>query len=246
MLCKTAYRAVLYPRVMKRGTQQDVALGPSTGWVAVAFVQGTLDAQLNPLWLSHLEQCQEKHWPQSITNTTAPGTSAPNPELETPQICIAVHGLCSHRPEDGFWGCVLSHCHFLLLCPLYPTNRPFGSERIGVSSFLLCPYSLGTLGPMTTESWFLLRLHRIHTAEPPKASSNPAWCVPPLQQDARASALLHQTLHFSARKSSLESRHNLIWLQNQVLEPMPLSSEESKVPYLFLLPKLLPGTKWTP
>ena len=34
---------------MKRGTQQDVALGPSTGWVAVAFVQGTLDAQLNPL-----------------------------------------------------------------------------------------------------------------------------------------------------------------------------------------------------
>ena len=49
MPCKTAYRAVLYPRVKKLCTKQDAALGPSTGWVAVASVQGNLDAQLNPL-----------------------------------------------------------------------------------------------------------------------------------------------------------------------------------------------------
>lgn len=71
-------------------------------WVVVASVQGNLEAQLNPLCLSHFERCQEKHWPQSITNTIAPITSDPHPESETPQIL----------------GCVLRHCHFLLLCPL--------------------------------------------------------------------------------------------------------------------------------
>ena len=125
--CAKLLTGLYYTQGWWNCTKQDVALGPSTGWAAVASVQGNLDTQLNPLWLSHFEQCQEKHWPQSIMNTTAPGTSAPNPELKTPQIRIGVHGVCSHRPEDGIWGCVLSRCHFLLLCPLYPANRPFGT-----------------------------------------------------------------------------------------------------------------------
>ena len=79
------------------------------------------------------------HILNSVRKSTGPKASrtplhlvpvnAPNPKLETPQICIRVHGVCSHRPEDGIWGCVLSHCHFLLLCPLYPANRPFGTGQ---------------------------------------------------------------------------------------------------------------------
>lgn len=135
-----------------------------------------------------------------------------------------------------------------LLAPLSTTpNRGLGtSERIGISSFPLSPNSLINSWSMATGFRFLLRLYRIHTHSLPK--------LPGTQHGAHCSSsnvprLVH---YFTAPYTSALARAALTpettltgWMQNQMLEPMSVFSEEPKISYLLLLPNLLLGTKWT-